>query len=904
MKSVTPEQFKSMSGYLDQALELEEPERAQWLAALAESDPKMAALLASVLADCDLKGFSEFLAGSAPIPLDDIQHATLIGRDVGPYIIEAELGRGGMGSVWRARRADGRFEGKVAIKFVHASWIGRIGEQRFLTEGKLLGRLDHPHIARLLDAGVLEATQPYLVLEYVDGAPIDAYCEGRSLGTEARIRLFLDVLDAVAHAHSNLIVHRDLKPSNIFVTGEGTVKLLDFGIAKLLDEGSGTVPATQSIASALTPQYAAPEQLLGQPVTTATDTYALGVVLYALLSGSNPFADRTRSQAELIRAATTDSPRHASSVARLSAVSPRSLEGDLDNILHKSLKNDPAERYASAGAFAQDLRRYLDHMPVTARPDTLGYRAAKFVRRHRVSVALSSLILTAILAGLVGTVWQARRADANANVAAQQRERALQQLGYAEAANDFLGFLMSQGADHPLTTPELLARGERLIDLQFSADPALRARMLVILGNLYAEIQDQPHAEKLLAAAQQAARLSGDLSLQIEADCSLAHEYGDERLFDKSLPVLDAAIARARAAPGIDSDVLATCLDERSEVRALLHDLAPALSDARGALALLGSPRPGQRLHAVSARAAIASVYGLMGREADAVHEYRQALDDLNRLGRGQTEEAIHYYNQLALHLSRAGQWLPSAAVYEQGIAAARAVAGGAGAEVEPTVMINYAKMLTDLGRDQEAMPLFDAAIAASDHLGNASGLAMANLLSAPAWCDSGALAECAGRLERARAALVSQLPPGHSVFGTLEIEAAALAWLQQNPAAARDHAQRALETFNAAKDWNPNMIRSLTLLAEAELKLGDKAGAAAQAAEAVSRSRQALHGFATSAWIGRAQLAQAEVYQAQGETKSARASAREALDALSVTAGERAPWTRQARSLLAGLPQ
>lgn len=246
MKPVTPEQWPSISAFLDQALELEEPERAQWLAQLAQSDPTTAALLSRVLTEREQQGFSQFLAGPTPIPLDDIQHATLIGRQIGAYLIEAEIGRGGMGSVWRARRADGRYEGTVAVKFVHAAWIGRVGEQRFLTEGKLLGRLDHPHIARLLDAGVMELTQPYLVLEYVDGAPIDAYCERRSLGTEARIRLFLDVLDAVAHAHSNLIVHRDLKPANIFVTGDGTVKLLDFGIAKLLDEGSGAAPATQS----------------------------------------------------------------------------------------------------------------------------------------------------------------------------------------------------------------------------------------------------------------------------------------------------------------------------------------------------------------------------------------------------------------------------------------------------------------------------------------------------------------------------------------------------------------------------------------------------------------------------------------------------------------------------------
>ena len=898
---MTPEQWQTISAYLDQAFELQEPERARWLSRLLLSDPINAEVVSRLLAEGKEEEFSQFLAHPAPTPFDDIQHTTLIGRQVGPYVIESELGRGGMGSVWRARRADGRFEGKVAIKFVHAAWIGRIGEQRFLTEGKLLGRLDHPNIARLLDAGVLDATQPYLVLEYVDGVQIDAHCERAALGMEARIRLFLNVLDAVAHAHSNLIVHRDLKPSNIFVTTDGTVKLLDFGIAKLLDEGGGSVPATQSIAGALTPQYAAPEQLLGKPVTTATDTYALGIVLYLLLSGSHPFAERAGSQVELIRAATGAGPRLASNVARLATISRRALHGDVDNILHKSLKNDPLERYASASVLAEDLRRFLDHMPVTARPDSLGYRTGKFLRRHRVGVALSSMTLTAVLAGLVGTVWQARRADVNAEATARQREQALEQLAYAEAANDFLGSLMRQGADHPFTTPELLARGEQLVGLQFSSEPGLRAHMLMTLGDMYAEIQDQPHAQALLVAARQAAQLSGDTSLQIQADCDLGLEYGDQHLFEKSLPLLDAAIARARAAAAADSGVLATCLDERSEVRAAQRDLEPALADARAALDLLGTPRPGQRLHAVSARASIASVYGLMGREADAVREYRLALADLNRLGRGRTETAIHYYNQLAVYLSRAGQWLPSAEVYEQGIAAARAVAGGA--EIEPTVVMNYAKLLTDLGRAPEAIPLFDAALTSADHRGNAMAIGMANLMSAPAWCETGALTECGNRLERARAVLGAQLPPKNAFFGTLETEAAGLAWIQRDPGAAREHARRALEIFDTAKEWNPNAIRSLTLLAEAELQVGDRASAAAKAAEALSRSRQALHGFATSAWMGRAQLVQAEVYAASGETGAARTSVRAALDALNAAVGEQAPWTRQARSLLAGLP-
>ena len=225
----------------------------------------------------------------------------LIGRHVGPYLIESEAGRGGMGSVWRARRVDGRFEGTVAIKFVHVYWLGRTGEERFRREGRMLGRLDHPNIARLIDAGVIDESQPYLVLEYVEGEPIDAYCDRVELGLEARVALFQGVLAAVGHAHSHLIIHRDLKPANVFVTSEGIVKLLDFGVATLLTQEGAAAP-TQTSAHALTPQYAAPEQLLGQPVTTATDVYSLGLVLYLLLTGAHPRAGGASSTPELINA--------------------------------------------------------------------------------------------------------------------------------------------------------------------------------------------------------------------------------------------------------------------------------------------------------------------------------------------------------------------------------------------------------------------------------------------------------------------------------------------------------------------------------------------------------------------------------------------------------------------------
>src|SRR6185312_9174079 len=237
MDDLTADEWQALSSSLDQVLELKESERAAWLGALEKQDASTAARVRRLVAALSNPDFGHFLREPASFPApEEAPVPTLIGRSVGPYLIDEEIGRGGMGSVWRARRMDGRYTGTVAIKFVHAAWIGRQGEQRFRLEGQLLGRLDHPHIARLLDAGVLEGTQPYLILEYVEGEPIDAYAARRQLDMKARIALFLDVLAAVTHAHNHLIVHRDLKPANIFVTRDGTVKLLDFGVAKLLED--------------------------------------------------------------------------------------------------------------------------------------------------------------------------------------------------------------------------------------------------------------------------------------------------------------------------------------------------------------------------------------------------------------------------------------------------------------------------------------------------------------------------------------------------------------------------------------------------------------------------------------------------------------------------------------------
>ncbi|MEP7101515.1 MAG: serine/threonine-protein kinase [Burkholderiales bacterium] len=397
----------------------ESKDRARRLDELRALDPAVAADIDALLST--MSGAAHEVPVDRVAPLPD---ASLAGQVVGAYTIERELGQGGMGSVWLARRSDGRFDGHVAIKFLNAGLASRVGRERFAREGSILARLAHPNIARMLDAGVAnDGGQPYLVLEYIDGLPIKRYCEDNALGLRARVMLFLDVLAAVSHAHNRLILHRDLKPSNILVTAAGEVKLLDFGIAKLLDDATVATAATeltQAAGRAFTLQYAAPEQLRDGDVSTATDVYSLGVLLYVLLGGAHPTARGTVAPIDQMRAVIETEPKRLSDAALRDGAAgsaaarlkhSRALRGDLDNIVAKALKKAPAERYANAGLLADDLRRYLHDEPVTARPDAVGYRLAKFVRRHRLGVAASAVVVAALGVGIGVASWEAKEAQ-------------------------------------------------------------------------------------------------------------------------------------------------------------------------------------------------------------------------------------------------------------------------------------------------------------------------------------------------------------------------------------------------------------------------------------------------------------------------------------------------------------
>jgi serine/threonine-protein kinase len=427
---LTPERWRQVSPLLDRALEMTDGERGVWLADLRLRDAELANDLETLVRERGLASREGFLAKP---PAPPAAEPSLAGQAFGAYTLISPIGRGGMGTVWLARRSDGRFEGAAAVKLLNASLVGRSGEERFRREGNILARLADPHIARLLDAGVSPSGQPYLVLEHVDGKRIDRFCDVHGLGVEERLRLFLDVMGAVAHAHANLIVHRDIKPSNVLVDNNGHVKLLDFGIAKLLqDEGGGgeATALTREGGRALTPEFAAPEQLTGGAVTTATDVYALGTLLYLLLTGRHPAGAALDSAADLMRAILESEPERPSSavavtrartleeqraIAAARGTTPealnRRLRGDLDTIVAKALKKNSTERYASVTALAGDLRRYLRSEPISARPDTLGYRAAKFVRRNRVAVAAAALVVIGTAIGVVAVQRQARRAE-------------------------------------------------------------------------------------------------------------------------------------------------------------------------------------------------------------------------------------------------------------------------------------------------------------------------------------------------------------------------------------------------------------------------------------------------------------------------------------------------------------
>jgi len=889
----------------EQLLDASAAERAERLAQLDAEDTALAGDLASLLAlhaQVETEGFLE------SNPLDRLGGAsTLAGKTLGNYILEREIGAGGMSTVWLAQRADGRYEGRAAVKFLNLGVLGRGGAQRFRREGNALARLAHPNIAHLLDAGDLDA-HPYLIIEYVGGQAIDAWCDSRRLGVTARITLFLQVLAAVAYAHSHLVLHRDLKPSNILVTSAGVVKLLDFGIAKLLtDESPPSVrnEPTQLTGRAFTPAYAAPEQAQGAPVSTATDVYALGVLLHMLLAGSHPTAAADRTPVEHMRALVESEPirlseavlRGAPEVAGLRDSTPaqlaRALRGDLENIVARALKKSPAERYPTVDAFAEDLRRFVNDEPVSAHADSVAYRVAKLVRRHRLAVVGVSVAAIALLATSAVAVLEMVEAK-------QQSQAAKEEAGRAASSRDFLHFVLGEAGatGRPFTTQELLARAEKSIEGHYgSLEHPLAIEQLIQISELYGELGQAAKALELAQTAHHKAVTAGHAALARGAACSIGKQLHIAGELKEATHLLDRTIAQLRENPS-ESLALLACVQFRADLALTLGDVDAGLMLAKEAVALAASGEFGTSpLMQVPPRMQLAIAHRVAGQGERANSAYRDLQELLKRLGRERSAEAIILLSNWGKLRSDIGDILGATKLIEQALAAGQALRPGGSADY--VTALNYAQRLLILQRLDESERHFRAArqAAAAENDPEMQGLAMLGLGSVSR--ERGDFAAARANSQEASEFLRLKFPAqDHRTHAAVLIESGRLHLAIGSFAEAKGELSEAIRQSKGTKVKGPAEALTLAALAQVEEALGDSERAGALALQAAgSAAKMALPGE-PSYWVGYCLLVRSEIESAAGRAETARRLASQSLAQLSPTVGPDHPHTRNAQAL------
>jgi tetratricopeptide (TPR) repeat protein/predicted Ser/Thr protein kinase len=648
--TLPPDRWQEVKALFGVLMDLDPAARAALLDDRCAQDLPLRAEVESLLRAHDTAG--DFIATPAVVSALG-STATLEGRTIGPYRLESELGRGGMGAVYLARRADDEYRKHVAVKIIKRGMDTDEIVARFRHERQTLANLEHPNIARLLDGGTTDDGLPYFVMEYVEGRPLDEYCEEHHLSRADRLRLFRVVCGAVQFAHRNLVVHRDLKPDNILISADGSPKLLDFGISKVLSvepEYAG-IAQTRPADRLLTLDYASPEQLRGEPVSTATDVFSLGVMLYELLAGRHPFRR-------------TDRPAHALEIAICEEDPPRpGLNADLDAIVMMAIRKEPGRRYGSALELDEDIRRYLEGLPVTAHGDALGYVAAKFVRRHKGAVAASALVAATLVAGIVGTSWQARVAQA-------ERDRARIEASKAERVSAVLeGMLRSADPSvdrRDVTVAEVLDDTSQRIATELKDQPEVRGAVRRAIGNTYLSLGFGDRAQRELREALEIARAV----------------HGPE----------SAAAARARI------DLAFVIMDEQPD------KAEPEFAGALQSLERAGPDADDARAAAMNALGVIA---GNRGKGTDAERYYRDALAIRRRLFGDTSSSVAETINNLAVQAQERSDLAEAEKLYREALRIVRANRG----DNDPgtaTALSNLAGVVHSQGKLDEAQALYD----------------------------------------------------------------------------------------------------------------------------------------------------------------------------------------------------
>jgi serine/threonine protein kinase len=883
---------------LDAALALEPAERQAWVDALETSQPAVAAKVRSILlelGDLEEKGFLDVPAASMLTPV------AREGQRFGAYTLDRTIGQGGMGTVWLAHRSDGRFEGEVAIKLLNASLLGRDGEERFRREGHLLARLEHPNISRLLDAGVSETGQPFLVLEYVRGQPINRYCDHRRLDVRARIELFLDVLAAISHAHSRLVIHRDLKPANIFVTDAGALKLLDFGIAKLIHtEQEGHEELTRLGSSPRTLTYASPEQITGTDIGTASDIYSLGVLLYELVTGVLPYCPKRDTLGALEEEILSREPVAPSRVSFTDAQASerhtttrklgRSLRGDLDTIILTALKKGQSERYATAAAFTEDLKRHLRNEPILARGESSWYRLRKFVSRNRVAVAMTALVITAILGSVAFAFTQMLEARA-------QRDEALFEARRANATSSFMSLMLSEvgPGGKPLPMRELLDKGLAMLEKQYGEDPRFIVQMLIQLSGRYMDIGEPEKELEVLVRAESLAKTFGDPELNARVQCNTVETELSLGRPDRARERMQQAERElAKLTHPAPVSLQRDCLNERAYLAKQDGDYESAIDAMRKSL--LTFERDGQTKGTdyENAMSFLSSLYDESGNAKEAFAWNVRTEQVIIADGRGGTLARIIVLQNRAMSLLRAGQVRQAEDVQMDVLRSLTSDA--ADKEIPPPSRIDHGRILARLGRSDEALRVLESGLQEARQRHLDSWESTAHLTLGSVQLALGHLEEASRQFDAVETYLRLKEPRNLRWLYTLRQNRARLAAASGRADEARLQMTRLLQDLGyPASDRSPYLGPAVLTAASLELSFGAAEQAEALARDAVRLAEQAQIDTDQSADLGEALLVLARARLERHDTEGAHGPLERAIRCLTNGLGPDHPLTKLA---------